>query len=124
MPVSIQGIQQTQAQLNRLAANNSPDSVVAAAVEGATQAAHRYAVYVTHVDTGALKGAHAYTVRGAHGEVYINPRAQRSDGARPANYGPYEHARGGTHAFYDRTVSEGFNSIASAAEAAVRRYLR
>ena len=124
MPVSIQGIQQTQAQLNRLAANNQPNSVVGAAVEGATQAAHRYAIYVTHVDTGALKGAHTYTVRGAHGEVYINPRAQRSDGARPANYGPYEHARGGTHAFYDRTVSEGFNSIASAAEAAVRRYLR
>lgn len=124
MPVSIQGIQQTQAQLNRLAANNQPNSVVGAAVEGATQAAHRYAIYVTHVETGALKGAHTYTVHGARGEVYIRPDAVRSDGRRPAQYGPFEHARGGTHAFYARTVSEGASSIQAAAEAAVRRYLR
>jgi hypothetical protein len=120
----IYGIQQTQANLNRIAATNRPDSVIAAAVEGATQAAHRYAIYVTHVDTGALKGAHAYTARGVHGEVYIRAEAQRSDGRRPAQYGPYEHARGGSHAFYARTVSEGASSIEAAANAAVRRYLR
>lgn len=122
--MSIYGIQQTQANLNRIAAANRPNGVVAAAVEGATQAAHRYAVYVTHVDTGALKGAHRYTVRGKRGEVYINPSAVRSDGRRPAQYGPYEHARGGSHAFYARTVTEGLNSIRQGAEAAVRRYLR
>ena len=124
MPVTIYGIQQVQADLNRLAATNRPDSVVAAAVAGATQAAHRYAVYVTHVDTGALKGAHTYTVQGSRGEVYINPHVRRSDGRRPAQYGPYEHARGGSHAFYDRTVNEGMGSIEAAANAAVRRYLR
>jgi hypothetical protein len=40
------------------------------------------------------------------GSIYIDPSATNPQGRRPFDYGPYEHARGGEHAFYDRTLSE------------------
>ena len=100
-----------------------PSTGLGAAVKGATTAAHRYAASITHVDTGALKGAHAMRIRGRRGEIYINPGASRSDGRRPAIYGPYEHERGGYHAFYARTVKEAGTQISKVAMAEMRRYL-
>jgi hypothetical protein len=49
-------------------------------------------------------------VDGTEGKIYIDPgsvsprRTKRK--YRPAEYGIYENARGGEHAFYDRTVEE------------------
>lgn len=68
---------------------------------------HRYAVAVTHVDTGALRASHRLRESPGRVELFIdsgavNPRT----GASPARYGPLEHARGGEHAFYERTYTE------------------
>ena len=46
-------------------------------------------------------------VSGARGRVYIDPSAVNPrSGRRTAIYGPYEHARGGSHEFYGRVVGE------------------
>ncbi len=123
MPVTIYGIQAAQAALNRVSAVAKPGGPLAQAVQEATVQAQRYAIVITHVDTGALKGAHVTSVRGHHGEVYINPAAARSDGRRPAQYGPYEHERGGSHAFYERVIDERGAQIAREAGRVLMRAL-
>lgn len=81
----------------------------------ALPAAHRYAVSITHVDTGALRASHRMGYLGAtRAEIYIDPGAVGPHGP-PAHYGPYEHARGGSHAYYDRTISEAGPRIADQA---------
>lgn len=123
MGVQIYGIQRAQAGILRAANAARVDGGLRSAVKGATVTAHRYAVSITHVDTGALKNAHAIDVRGDRGQIYISPSARRSDGRHPAQYGPHEHARGGSHAFYERTVREAGRMIGDAAMRELRRYL-
>lgn len=101
----LENAQQMQDQLVRAAESLSAKGV-GKRVQGTTLRLHRYAVRVTHKDTTALSRSHILRVRGLHGEIYINPAARNPKGKRPAVYGPYEHARGGAHAFYDRTVRE------------------
>jgi len=104
--IQIYGIQEAQAAMLRGAAAVKPSGALGCVIKDATARAHRYAASITHVDTGALRASHTMQASGFHGSVYINPSAARSDGARPAEYGPVEHARGGAHAFYARTVAE------------------
>ena len=124
MAIQIYGIQRAQARMLRAIDAVRPAGGLGRAVWVATVAAHRYAMYVTHVDTGALKASHTMQVAGAHGRIYISPTATRSDGRRPADYGPYEHGRGGSHAFYQRTVQERGAEIAREAAMEIRRGLR
>ena len=123
MGISIYGIQAAQAAMLRTANAVKPNSGLGAAVKEATVAAHRYAVYLTHVDTGALRAAHHMEITGRRGGIYIDPAAARSDGKRPSDYGPFEHARGESHAFYERTVEEYGRQILNEAGEAFRRYL-
>jgi hypothetical protein len=123
MAIKIEGIQEAQKAMLQAAAAAKPDNGPKAAVQAGTIAAHRYATSITHVDTGALRASHFIRLRRTEGQVYINPGARRSDGARPAEYGPYEHARGGSHAFYKRTAEHGSKQIGDAAFDAFRRYL-
>ena len=115
--LSIQGIQEVQARnLKRIAALQ-PSGRAGIAVRDALVALHRYAVAITHVGKylvhgdwvggGSLRAAHRMEVEGLIGEIYIdkganNPRSK----TKPVEYGVYENARGGEHAFYDRTVNE------------------
>ena len=63
-------------------------------------------------------------VDGTDGKVYIDPgsvsprRTKRK--AKPAEYGVYENARGGEHAFYDRTVDEIGDSTVQRAEQKIK----
>lgn len=105
--LSITGIQEAQAANNRAIAALKPSGAFGRAIQYGTLSAHRYAVGLTHVDTGALKSSHRMEVQGLRGRVYIdpgavNPRSNR----RTAIYGEYEHERGGEHAFYERVVNE------------------
>lgn len=74
-----------------------------------------YAKMITHVQTGALAGAHRYEYdsHSMRGWLYIDPRVVYAQGSTlrwPREYGVYEHARGGSHAFYQRTMNEeGYN---------------
>lgn len=105
--VTISGLQQMQSRNDRRIARLRSNSDLGRAIQGATAEAHRYAVAVTHVDTGSLRASHRMEVNGLHGRVYlapeaINPRSRQ----KTAVYGYYEHERGGEHAFYERTVNE------------------
>lgn len=124
MPVRIYGIQAAQAAMLRAVNAARPGNGLQAALKEAAPVAHRYAVAITHVDTGALRASHRIALRPTRAEIYLDPAAQRSDGRRPANYGPYEHARGGAHAFYQRVVDERANEIGEAAARGLARYLR
>lgn len=125
MAVQIYGIQRAQARMIQAMDAVRPDGGLGRAIWAATVAAHRYAIYVTHVDTGALRASHTMdSSQAGRGRVYISPTAVRSDGRRPADYGPYEHARGGSHAFYQRVVNERGAEIAREAAMEIRRGLR
>ncbi|MCH8093069.1 MAG: hypothetical protein IH953_00605 [Chloroflexi bacterium] len=63
---------------------------------------------MTHVDTGALRASHRMELsskgKTARARIFIDPSAANPrTGRRVAKYGFYEHARGGSHAFYGRT---------------------
>ena len=122
--LTIEGIQEAQqANLREIAALR-PSGVLGEAIRRATLAAHDYAVKITHVDTGTLKASHRVHLRGLEGVISIDPAAVNPRSRkRPAEYGVYEHARGGSHAFYARTVVEAGPRIASQALALLRRGL-
>lgn len=118
--LSIAGIQEVMAANLRLIAalEKSP-------IRDAVMDLHRWAVAITHVDTGALRASHRMEVRDQEGRIYIdpnsvNPRSKR----RPAEYGVYEHHRGGSHAFYQRTLKERGSHVAKRFGATVWRVVK
>lgn len=104
----IKGIQEAQEHNLRLIASMQPRGAADRGVHKMVISAHRAAVVLTHVDTGALRASHRMSPpsRGvgvlALDKTARNPRS----GIATAVYGEYEHNRGGSHAFYDRTVNE------------------
>lgn len=87
-----------------------------------------YAESITHVRTGYLAGSHRteYDTHLMRGWIYIDPRVAYSEGSTirwPRIYGVYEHERGGSHAFYDRTVREAGRSSADSGIKFMIRYL-
>jgi len=72
----------------------------------------KYASKITHIYTGLLARSHRweYNSHTMKGRIFIDQRAVRRQGfttvAWPKVYGPYEHGRGGSHAFYERTYRE------------------
>ena len=109
MRLTIEGIQQAQAANLQMIAALTPSGALGRAIKYATIEAHRYALAITHVDTGALRASHRMSIEsgGLWGRVYIDPMTRNPrTGQRTAVYGPYEHARGGSHAFYERVVTE------------------
>ena len=125
MRLSIRGIQEAQKANEQIIALLRPNSAFGRAVQYATIQAHRYVVAITHVDSGALRASHRMEVKGLQGRIFIDPtspginrrRGRRSSrvALRPAVYGPMEHARGGSHAFYQRTEREAGVRISRAA---------
>lgn len=111
------GLQRLQAKNRRMIQALKPTDVLGRAIKDATLKAHRYAVINTHVwkvKGGGLRASHRMEIQGYHGRVYI-ARGMNPRGQDPAEYGPYEHARGGAHAFYARVESEHGQEIARGA---------
>lgn len=111
MRVSIRGIQQAQKANARMIAEMQPSGAAGRMIQTVLAGLHRYAVSVTHVDTGALRASHRMGLEhgffgGLRGRIFIDPAAIGNKGKRPAVYGTFEHARGGHHAFYERTYNE------------------
>jgi len=117
---TIQGIQEAQQKNQRQIAALRPSGPYGEAVRDGTAELQRYAIAVTHVDTGALKGSHVMEVKGLWGRIFIAPGGVNPKGQRPAHYGPFEHARGGDHAFYERTVAERGQQVIDRARDRVR----
>lgn len=71
-----------------------------------------YAKRITHKASGVLALAHTweYDSYRTKGRIFLSEHVSwiqgRSTIRRPHIYGVYEHARGGSHAFYERTVRE------------------
>lgn len=105
--IDIQGLQEAQQGNQRTIAALQPSGAMGRAVQQMTLDAQRYAISITHVDTGSLRASHRVSMNGNRGMVYldetaVNPRSR----AHPAVYGPAEHNRGYPHNFYERTVEE------------------
>lgn len=127
--LSITGIQEVQARNLRRIAALQPEGAAGQAVKDALIALQRYAVQVTHVGKyvggGALKNSHRIGYEGGtEGTIYIDPSSvsprRGTSKARPAEYGIYENARGGEHAFYDRTVAEAGPGVVDRVKVAIR----
>jgi len=108
--MTIKGIQRAQAANNRALAAVQPRGGLGRAVQWGIAEAQRYAVAITHVDTGALRASHRTRFeqrrRWARGRMMIDASSVNPHGGRPSLYGPIEHDRGGGHAFYERTQRE------------------
>ena len=104
--LTLKGLEAAQDVNKRRIGALQPSSDLGRAVQYAVLELQRYAKSITHIDTSALQASHLGEVYGTRGRIYINPSAINPRGQRPETYGPYEQARGGSHAFYDRTVDE------------------
>lgn len=109
--LSIQGLQEAQRDNLRMIRSLQPDGSMGQAVQVATVDMQRYAVSVTHVDSGALRASHRIDYSNSYDEaranIFIDPSARNPRSrALTSVYGPVEEARGGSHAFYERTMDE------------------
>jgi hypothetical protein len=144
MHITWQGLQETQRTNFKQLAALSPIGAMGRAIQYGLAAASRYAMYVTHVWTGALRASHRVQYTGGYqGFVYIDPsaggfeyqtkigksgrvstrRQYSASRATPAEYGPVEHARGGSHAFYELTQNQGGPGISEGMAAILRAEL-
>ncbi len=133
--ISIVGLQEAQQRnLNRSAAMYKPDGVVQRELQSVTIAAHRYAVSITHVGRyrsngkwaggGTLRASHRIKMDRMRGIIFIDPSARNPRSKTPpVEYGVYENARGGTHAFYDRTMTEAVPNLLQVAKENITRSL-
>lgn len=109
MRVTIKGLQQAQKAMLRAMAAVKLESGLDRAVHVATTYAHRFAVYVSHRDTGAMANSHMIQREAAAryriflSETAKNPRTS----ALVSVYGVAEHNRGDSHAYYERTYQQG-----------------
>jgi hypothetical protein len=108
----VRNLAEVQAENNRAIADLQPSGALGQLIKDVTLDLHRYDVSIVHVDTGGLIQAQRMRVEGAYGEIFIDPYAVNRKGQRPIVYGPFEHGRGGEHAFMDRTVTEYWPSVA------------
>jgi hypothetical protein len=105
--LSIEGLQELQAENNKMIAALRPGTALGRMLTLVVADLSRYAITITHVDTGALRASHRMAIYDDYGEVYVDPSATNPrSGVRTAVYGAIEEARGGEHAFYTRTVNE------------------
>lgn len=124
MSVNIQGTSAVKAAVQQAAAVARSGGPLQQAVGMVAQRVRAYAAQVTHVDTGALQASHAIDQAGTYAEIYISPATLNPRSLKPPEeYGPYEHARGGDHAFYRIAFEEeGPRALADAGNY-LRRYL-
>jgi hypothetical protein len=100
---SIRGIQEAQQANEHNIAQLKPSGAYGRMIRDVTTYVHRYVVTLTHVITGSLRASHRMDVQSMRASIYIDPDAVNpKSGNRPADYGPFEEARGGEHAFYYR----------------------
>jgi len=112
--VSIKGIQELQAYNARAIAALRPGGAVGRAIQHGTAAFHRHAVIYTHVITGSLRASHRMNIeaKGMRGVISIDPRTVNPRSRqKPVEYGPIEHERGGSHAFYELAVEKHGESV-------------
>lgn len=95
---SVRDLEALQRELNRLQSEVEPEGIKATLTLAIGQL-HRYGSGIVHVDTGRLKNSLFWDVQAGQ------QRASAIWGTN-VSYSIYENARGGSHAFVDRTARE------------------
>ena len=105
--MTIRGIQQAQAANQKLYAEVQPGGGLGRLVTFVTAGLHRYALIIVHKISGGLAGSlRIGRVSDVVHRIFIDPASVNPLGDRPSEYGIVEHARGGDHAFFERTIDE------------------
>lgn len=104
--MGIRGIQEAQQANVKMIDAMKPQGALGNMIKVLISQAHRYAVTITHRESGALAASERMEMTELTGRIYIDPDAVNPRGFRPADYGLIEEQRGGTHAFFRRTVEE------------------
>ena len=107
--VSIADIQRAQMENMRMVAALQPGGIPGRAAQFMAAAAHRYAVAITHVDTGTWRAAHRIEEDFGAGRaaVFVSPNAiNPRSGTRAIEYATQWEQRGGEMAVYKRTAAE------------------
>ena len=104
---TIEGLQEAQDANLMVIAAMEPGGALEQATRWVLVGAHRYLVAITHVDTGAYRAGHRMELKGARGEIFVDPSAiNPKTGRKVTSYARHEEARGGSHAAYGRTFDE------------------
>ena len=107
--LTITGIQKAQQNnLKRIHAVQ-PKGTLGKAIHGILVTAFRYAVTITHVDTGSYRASQRMEFKDkgdlSEGRIFVDPKSRNPrTGQKPVEYSIYEEARGGSHATYKRTI--------------------
>lgn len=96
---SVRQLEALQQELARLAHEVDPQGGVRDTLTLAVGMLHRYGSAIVHVDTGRLKNSLFW-------DVTTNRLRSSAAWGTNVQYGIYENARGGDHAFVDRTARE------------------
>lgn len=117
----IEGAQEAQEANLRAIAQLRPSGSLGSAAQMVGAELLRGSITLTHVETGALKSSHRMMMfleaTRARSEVFIDQAVVNPRGERPAEYGPHEHDRGGSHAFYELAAQVYGEAALSRAEA-------
>lgn len=118
--IGLNGLQEAQEAILRAYNATKPSGGLGRAVSYAAQEAYRYAVAITHVwivRGGWLRASHRIKPDGtARARIFVDPNAINArTGSRVLSYAAIEEARGGSHSFYGRVVTERGSAIADAA---------
>ena len=118
--MTIEGLQEAQAAMNKVLAEVQPRGAFGRGIAHIAVGLHHYATMITHVDTGALRASHRARVdlkKEPRGVVFVGPGRNPRSGRKTAEYAVREEQRGGSHAFYERTVNEAGPRLLSQADA-------
>ncbi|HCR71219.1 MAG TPA: hypothetical protein DIW23_07245 [Anaerolineae bacterium] len=117
------GLNEAQQAMLEAAKAVSPSDGLGLMVQDVTMQAFRFQTSITHVDTGGLRGSQRMKMqKPARWEIYIDPSAKnRRSGQLVSSYAEIENARGGDHAFVDRTYSRADEFIEKARHVLLRK---
>lgn len=99
MSANVRELEALQAELQRLQREVDPARGLGDTVTLAVGMLHRYGTGIVHVDTGRLKNSLFW-------DVQANERRASAIWGTNVSYSIFENARGGDHAFVDRTRNE------------------
>jgi hypothetical protein len=123
--VRLEGVDDVLRAMRRLSEAIAPQGQSDIAVRAAGLEVLRYSSSITHRLTGALSVSHMMELpRPGMAVITPDPSAINPLGHRPAIYGPIEEARGGSHAFYRRTLDEDLARIGEVSARALFERIR
>ena len=124
----IKGLREAQRWNARAIASMKPTDAFGRAIQTIITQIHRHEVSITHVGRywrgggwrggGTLRASLRMEFRGLRARTYIDPNAINPiSRSKPSMYGVIENARGGEHAFAERTVDNAAPAIVNKAMA-------